>query len=178
MNASPNMPERWAARKGMTTTGAQTLGESSSFINNSAYQVADAGQQVISEPGIYTPEKPYVPDLGDPKSFINGGTEGTLPPGSTVPTKDLWDVIKDVLGGGGGSPLPGAILPPLLQQILLPPGEQPTAGPEYTPQQPLVGAGDFTQANAQGGAAGSMAGVAGTLLTSKDTFGYGRTMLA
>jgi hypothetical protein len=166
MNTSPNMAAMGGAQ-GVTTSGAQVLGDSSSFINDPALQALDAGKQVISEPGIYTPEHPYTPDLGDPNSFINGGTGGVTPPAQT-----LWDQIKGLFTtppGTTGSAFPSAlpsILPPIIQQLLTP---EPTPTPPpvaYTPPQPEVGAGAYTQANAQGGAAGSMAGVASTLADS------------
>jgi hypothetical protein len=71
--------------------------------------------------------------------------------------KSFLDGIKGLLGGGGAD-MPGG-----------------GGGPSFVPPQPVVGAGDFTSAMAQGGASGSLEGVAGTLLTSKDTFGFGRT---
>jgi hypothetical protein len=177
MNTSPNMTSMGGGQ-GITTTGAQTLGDSSSFINDPANMVADAGKQVVSEPGIYTPEHPYTPDLGDPASPINGGTN----PWPAPPPKTLWDMIKDVIspgdGGGGGSVLPPAVIPPIVQ-ALFPPQQTPlSTPPPFVPPQPMVGAGSYTSANAQGGAAGSLQGVAATLLTSKDTFGYGKSMLA
>jgi hypothetical protein len=123
--------------QGVTTSGAQVLGDSSSFINDPALQALDAGKQVISEPGIYTPEHPYTPDLGDPNSFINGGTGGVTPPAQT-----LWDQIKGLFTtppGTTGSAFPSAlpsILPPIIQQLLTP---EPTPTPPpvaYTPRSP------------------------------------------
>jgi hypothetical protein len=66
--------------------------------------------------------------------------------------------LGSLLGGGGGD-------------INLNGG----AGPAFVPEQPVVGAGQGSNGTAQGGASGSLQGIAGTLLTSKDTFGYGRT---
>jgi hypothetical protein len=184
-NTSPNMASMGGAQ-GLTTTGAQTLGDASSFINDPALNVADAGQQVISEPGIYTPQNPYTPDLGDPNSFINGGTGGVTTPATPVTAAPGVAGGGVTAGAGAGSTLLNTIsqVLPVVSAIttaLTPTpddGTQTTAlSPSYTPPQPEVGAGEYANAAAQGGASGSMAGVAGTLLTAKDTFGYGKSML-
>lgn len=184
MNQSGNLPAMGGGQ-GLTTTGTQVMGDAGSFINNPAYQLEGAGNTIISEGGIYTPQSPYTPDLGDPNSFINRPAPDVPTGPADLPISDpsLLDKIKDILDPTkvlDPTKILPTILPPLIQKLLEPPEEQPPQPVTFTPEQPFVGvgAGEYTQANAQGGAAGSMAGVAGTLLTAKDTFGYGRTMLA
>ena len=83
-----------------------------------------------------------------------------------------------LVSGAGSNPLLNTLMLTQVLGSLANPEEQPGVAPTFTPPQPEVGAGASTSATAQGGASGSMAGVAGTLLTAKDTFGYGRSMAA
>jgi len=125
---------------------------------------------------VYAPDNPYRPSLGDPNSFINGGTGGI--PATADPS--ILDKVKGVIGSTNPVDVIKTITSvlPIINSVL---GPKATtgggAGPTYTPTQPAVGAGGYADASAQGGASGSLAGVAGTLLTSKDTFGYGRSMV-
>jgi hypothetical protein len=101
-----------------------------------------------------------------------GGPAGGGPAGGTPNPKDLlnsfdWEkFLKSLLdgfaglfpSGGGGDPAQTPVTP-------------------FVPPQAAVGAGSYSTNAAQGGASGSLSGIAGTLLTTKDNFGYGRSMV-
>jgi hypothetical protein len=91
----------------------------------------------------------------------------------------LKDLVKPLTGGNdiGDAIKTGVGITSLLTGLTSPkPTAQAPQTPK-TPEQPLVGAGGSAYGSAQGGASGSLAGVAGTLLTAKDTFGYGKSMV-
>lgn len=161
--------------QGLTTTSTQTLGDAGSFVNDPANLTPDASKTIVSENGVYSPSNPYQPSLGDPNSYINGGTGGI--PATTSP--GILDTIKGVVKDVSPMDVIKTIstIAPILSSVLGPKASGGTT-PTYTPTQPVVGAGGYSDATAQGGASGSLAGVAGTLLTSKDTFGYGRSMVS
>lgn len=123
------------------------------------------GGGTVSAAGTFSP---YVPNLGDPSSFVNGGTSGA---GASSPYS--WtDMLKGAqtglsiantlgalgsLGGGGGQ------------------ASYSGGGVGGTADASRAGAAPM--GSPTGGAAGSLEGVANTLLTAKDQFGYGKTML-
>jgi hypothetical protein len=187
-NDTPNV-ESMGGGQGLTVQGDQVIGDAGSFINNPDYALPGAEQTTISETGSYGPtgtNPDYTPDLGDPNSFINGGTEGIVDDpvaaggegggaegggeaGTTTAgtTTTLKDILAGLQAGGTIASLLGALTT-----------KTPTAQAPLTPPQPAVGAdGAYANASAVGGAGGSLAGVAGTLLTARDTFGFGRSML-
>lgn len=173
---APNMTSMGGGQ-GLTVPEGQTVGDAGSFINDPANRSLLGPNGTVSETAVTSPS--HLTDLGDPNSFINGGTEGVDaggtpaggggPPGGGVvtPSGGITDILKPI------APIIPSIVN-LLSGALTP--SQPKQQPQ-TPTQPEVGAGSYANANAQGGTSGSMLGVAGTLLTAKDTFGYGKSML-
>jgi hypothetical protein len=133
---------------------------------------------VVPGDGPFWNTAPWWPDIPDPTNF-----DMTNPPGDPFTP----DGPGNGPGGGGGTP--NFDWEKFLKSFLdglkgLNFGGDGGGGdiqlpemPAYTPTQPSVGAGSFATPTAQGGASGSLEGIAGTLLTSKDSFGYGRTML-
>lgn len=102
------------------------------------------------------------------------------PEGITDYLKDLLGLGKTLLGdgaGGGGSLMQGLQLGTQLAGALTEDEELQGEVPAIAPPQPEVGASDYYTNTAQGGMSGTLQGVAGTLLTARDKFGYGKSMV-
>lgn len=155
--------ESMGGAQGMTVTEGSMLGDPESFINNPAYvpQSVLENPGIISEAGLTTADA--LPSLGDPNSFINGGTAGT----NLFP----WgDVLTGVAVGALGPKVIDAITTMLTPKIATGTTPNPnTLATTNTENSGVMGAGKPGLGNASGGSSGSLQGVANTLLTTKDS---------
>jgi hypothetical protein len=164
--------------QGVTTTGAQTLGDSSSFINDPANMVATRASRSSASRGSTRPSTPTRP------------TWAILHRPSTAARVVARATAQDAVGHDQGRDLAwhgrrGRQRHPAGDHSAARAGAISARGNAAGHAAPVRSApadggpqGTYTSPSAQGGAAGSLQGVAATLLTSKDTFGYGKSMLA
>lgn len=154
---APGLEEMGGAQ-GLTAAEGSVLGDPASFINDPAYIPAEvaANPGTISEAGVTAADA--TPALGDPESFINGGTANTA--AGDIPWNDI-----------GNGLMIGSLLTGLLNPQM--PQTQATAQTTTDSSQSATTATKSGFGQAFGGSSGSQQGVANTLLTTKDDFGYG-----
>lgn len=92
---TPNLAAMGGAQ-GLIAAEGSVLGDPTSFINNAAYVPADvvANPGTISEAGVTAANA--TPSLGDPASFVNGGTSSTESNSVAEPSADGEASLSDI----------------------------------------------------------------------------------